>query len=58
MMYYTPTSIILHFLKYTHTACCHLFVVGGLRTSMTPIAMLAGVFNLLVGPPKSDRLKD
>jgi len=37
---------------------CHLFVVGGLRTSMTWIAMLAGVFILLVGPPKSDRLKD
>jgi len=33
-------------------------VVGGLCTSMTWIAMLAGVFILLVGPPKSDRLKD
>jgi len=34
---------------------------GGLRTSMTRIAMLTGVFKvfkLLVGPPKSDRLKD
>jgi len=36
-------------------ACCHLFVVGGLRTSMTWIAMLAGVFILLLGPPKLDR---
>jgi len=31
---------------------------GGLSTSMTPIAMLAGVFILLLGPPKPDRLKD
>jgi len=38
--------------------CCHLFVVGGLRTSVTQIAMLAGVFILLLGPPKPDRLKD
>jgi len=27
-------------------ACCHLFVVGGLRTSMTRIAMLAEVYSL------------
>jgi len=33
-------------------------VVGGLDTSMTRIAMLTGVFILLIGPPKSDRLKD
>jgi len=39
-------------------ACCHLFVVGGLRTSVTWIAILAGDFILLVGPPRSDRLKD
>jgi len=45
------------FLFRTPRACCHLFVVGGLRTSMTPIAMLAGVFILLSGPPKPDRLK-
>jgi len=37
--------------------CCHLFVVGGLCTSVTRIAMLAGVSILLIGPPKSDRLK-
>jgi len=35
------------------------YVVRGLRTSMTRIAMLTGVFFiLLVGPPKSDRLQD
>jgi len=33
-------------------------VVGGLRTLMTRIAMLAGVLKLLLGPPKLDRLKD
>jgi len=38
--------------------CGHLFVVGGLRASVTRIAMLAGVFILLLGPPKPDRLKD
>jgi len=38
--------------------CYHLFVVGGLRTSMTRIALLAGVFILLLGPLKADRLKD
>jgi len=38
--------------------CCHLFVVVGLRTSVTRIAMVAGVFILLVGSPKPDRLKD
>jgi len=31
---------------------------GGLRTSLTRIAMLDGVFILLLGPPKPDRLKD
>jgi len=31
---------------------------GGLCTPVTRIAMLAGVFIFLVGPPKSDRLKD
>jgi len=31
---------------------------GGLSTSMIRIAMLAGVFILLLGPPKPDRLKD
>jgi len=30
---------------------------GELRTSLTRIAMLTGVFILLVGSPKSDRLK-
>jgi len=35
-----------------------LSVVGGLRTSMTRISMLVGVFILLLGPPKPDRLKD
>jgi len=36
------------------------YVRGGcaLSTSMTRIAMLAGFFILLVGPPKLDRLKD
>jgi len=38
--------------------CCHLFVAGGLCTSMTRIAMLAGVLILLLGPPKANRLKD
>jgi len=38
-------------------ACCHLFVVGGLCASVTWIAMLTGLFILLLGPPKSDRLK-
>jgi len=38
-------------------ACCHLFVVGRLSTSMTRTAMLAGVFILLFGPLKPDRLK-
>jgi len=38
--------------------CCHLFVVAGLSISLIPIAMLAGVFIHLLGPPKSDRLKD
>jgi len=36
----------------------HFFVVvvvGGLRISVTRIAIMAGVFILLVGPPKSDR---
>jgi len=33
-------------------------VGGGLRTSVTRTAMLAGVFILLFGPPKPDRLKD
>jgi len=41
----------------THSMCWHLFVVRELRTSMTLIAMLTGVFILLVGSPKSDRLK-
>jgi len=36
---------------------CHFFVVGGLCTSVTRIAMLAGVFILMLGPPKPDRLK-
>jgi len=31
---------------------------GGLRASLTQITMLAGVFILLVEPPKPDRLKD
>jgi len=31
---------------------------GGLCTSVTRISMFAGVFILLLGPPKSDRLKD
>jgi len=30
---------------------------GGLCASVTRIAMLAGVFILLLGPPKPDRLK-
>jgi len=32
-------------------ACCHLFVVVGMLASVTRIAMLAGVFILLLGPP-------
>jgi len=31
---------------------------GRLHTAMTLIAMLAGLFIRLVGPPKPDRLKD
>jgi len=38
--------------------CCHLFVVRRLCISMTRIAVLAGVFTLLLGPPKPERLKD
>jgi len=30
----------------------------GFSTSVTRIAMLVGVFLLLLGPPKPDRLKD
>jgi len=41
-----------------HPARAVTFVWVGLRTSMTRIAMLAGVFILLVGPSKSNRLKD
>jgi len=33
-------------------------IASRLCTSKTRIAMLAGVFILLLGPPKSDRLKD
>jgi len=50
----TKVTVIL---KYP-PVCCHLFVVGGLRASMTRRALLAGVFILLLGPPKPDRLKD
>jgi len=49
---------LLHFTNKIPPVCCHLSVVGGLRTSMTQIAMLAGVFILLLGPTKPDRLKD
>jgi len=38
--------------------CCHIFVVGGLCTSVTRVAMLARVFILPLGPPKPDRLKN
>jgi len=31
---------------------------SGLRASVTRTAMLAGVFPLLLGPPKPDRLND
>jgi len=34
------------------------FCGGGLRTTLTPIAMLGGVVVLLVDTPKSNRLKD
>jgi len=51
-------TIIVYILYRRAPVCCNLLVVGGLRTPMTPIAMLAGVFILLVGPPKLDRLKD
>jgi len=44
--------------KYDPPVCCQLFVVEGLPTSITLIAMLAGVFILLLGPPKPGRLKD
>jgi len=37
--------------------CCNIFVVRGLSASMIHIVMLTGVFMLLVGLPKSDRLK-
>jgi len=47
--------IYIYIYIYIHPVCCHLFVVGGLSTSMTRIAMLAGVFILLVEPPKPDR---
>jgi len=46
------------FLILNPPACCHLFVVGGIVYLNDPIAMLAGVFILLLGPPKPDRLKD
>jgi len=44
--------VIVRFSLRVLTACCHLFVVGRLRISLT---RLAGVFILLLGPPKSDR---
>jgi len=42
----------------TTPVCCHLFVMGGLHTLMTRIAMPAWVFILLLRSPKPDRLKD
>jgi len=49
---------ILHVLVHHYHPLHYLVVVGGLRTSFTRIAMLAGFFILLVGPPKPERLKD
>jgi len=60
----TTSSYVIHiqrvdpYLKPFPPACCHLFVVGGLCTSITRIALLAGVFILLLGPTKADSLKD
>jgi len=45
-----------NFLLSLPPACCHLSVVGGLRTSVTRIDILAGVFILLLVPPKPYRL--
>jgi len=39
-------------------ACCHLFVVGGIAYFIDPDSYADRSFILLLGPPKSDRLKD
>jgi len=70
-LYFNQNHISLHYLPFESIwiifsldisfrphACCHLFMVGGLCASVTRIAMLGGVFILLLGPPKPDRLKD
>jgi len=46
----TMFALLLYlFIHLVDPVCCHLSVVGGLRTSMTRIVMLAGVFILF--PP-------
>jgi len=45
--------VIQHRLQFDSPPCDVTFF-----TSMTRISMLAGVFILLIGPPKPDRLKD
>ena len=49
--------ILFRTLKRLPPHVLHLFVVGGLSTSITLIAILAGGVVSLVGLPKSDRLK-
>jgi len=60
ILWYSRVLCLCELIVYSYCppACCHLFVVGGLCASVTQIAMLAGVFILLVGSPKPDRLKD
>jgi len=55
MVQYKSTISEIIFNKIFPPTCCHLFVVGELRASVTQIAMLAGVFILLLGSPMSDR---
>jgi len=54
LLYIFQTAAVLE------VSVSHLFVVGGLHTLIlfTRIARLTRVFILLVGSPKSDRLKD
>jgi len=52
-------SIVYSYFRYIEIpTVLSSFSGGGLCTSMTRIAMLVGVFILLLGPRKSDRLKD
>jgi len=57
-MFYFTIWVYTYLVSYPIVpVCCYLFVVGGLRTSVIWITLLAGVFILLLGPPKPDRLK-